>query len=150
MNRKGLSESFNKAAQTLEESTDSARKMLESLQQDGKLLIAPRKEPIMIDFHTMNLHYYVLSILRKDGTVSYLQKGAYSAFSIKYGSFKTAIQFETIEEIKEIISSHPEFTKRIVYSNGSSAPPSVIWDGLDICKDTPRRKRMVCDTEGAS
>ena len=44
MNRTELSESFNKAAQTLEESTDSARKMLESLQQDGKLLIAPRKE----------------------------------------------------------------------------------------------------------
>ena len=44
MNRTDLSESFNKAAQTLEESTDSARKMLESLQQDGKLLIAPRKE----------------------------------------------------------------------------------------------------------
>lgn len=43
MNRADLSESFNKAAQTLEESTDSARKMLESLQQDGKLLIAPRK-----------------------------------------------------------------------------------------------------------
>lgn len=46
MNRTDLSESFNKAAQTLEESTDSARKMLESLQQDGKLLIAPRKEPM--------------------------------------------------------------------------------------------------------
>ncbi len=44
MNRTDLSHSFYKAAQTLEESTDSARKMLESLQQDGKLLIAPRKE----------------------------------------------------------------------------------------------------------
>lgn len=43
MNRTALSESFNKAAQTLEESTDSARKMLESLQQNGKLLTAPRR-----------------------------------------------------------------------------------------------------------
>lgn len=43
MNRTDLSQSFNKAAQTLEESTDSARKMLESLQQDGRLLTAPKK-----------------------------------------------------------------------------------------------------------
>lgn len=88
----------------------------------------------------MNLQYYVLSIVRKDGTVSYLQKGEYSYFSIDYGSFKTAIQFESIEEIKEMISNHPEFTKRIVYSDGSSAPPSIIWSGLGICKDTPDGK----------
>lgn len=43
MNRTELSKSFNKVAQTLEESTDGARKMLESLQQDGKLLTAPRR-----------------------------------------------------------------------------------------------------------
>ena len=46
MNRSELSESFNKAAESLEEATDSARKMLDSLKQDDKLLLAPRKEPM--------------------------------------------------------------------------------------------------------
>ena len=77
--------------------------------------------------------YYVLSIVQEDGTTYYLEKGESSYYSIGYGSFSKAVKFNSQEEILELIKTHPEFTKRHVYSDGTSFPPSIIWTGLGIC-----------------
>ena len=77
--------------------------------------------------------YYVLGIVQEDGTTYYLEKGEYSYYSIGYGSFSKAVKFNSQEEILELIKTHPEFTERHVYSDGTSFPPSIIWTGLGIC-----------------
>lgn len=104
MNRKGLSESFNKAAQTLEESTDSARKMLESLQQDGKLLIAPRKESMKVFVNTSFRGHYPVGT-----SAVVIAKNAQEAaemLTVEVSAIRTqTIKAEDMIEVKSRIAS---------------------------------------------
>lgn len=86
---------------------------------------------------------YILQIVAEDGNVKVLTKGAYTRyeFSAVYDKpesfdqtlFEATVYFDTPEEIKELIKTHPEFNNRNVYSDGSSSPPPLIWGGLGIC-----------------
>ena len=94
----------------------------------------------MTSVPTAHPTYYVLSIVREDGTTYYLEKGEYSYYSIGYGNFSGAVKFNSKEEILQWIETHPQFTKRHVYSDGTSSPPSIIWTGLGLCNDKPSAK----------
>lgn len=89
---------------------------------------------------TAHASYFVLSIVQEDGTTYYLEKGEHSYYSIGYGSFSKAVKFNSEDEILNLIQTHPEFTKRNVYSDGTSSPPSILWTGLGICNDKPSAK----------
>jgi hypothetical protein len=59
-----------------------------------------------------------------------------SAYSLTY-RVQSALWFATEEEVDAVLQ-HDEFTKRVVFSDGSSAPPSQIWSGLGVCNVRPR------------
>lgn len=80
---------------------------------------------------------YVLAIVSEHGRESYLGKAEWSDYSLNYNHIRDAIQFDSPEEIKKIIATHPEFNKRTEWDD-YSGPPHLQWDGLGICYDLPK------------
>lgn len=82
--------------------------------------------------------YYVIQIVAENGTVKYVCKGEYSYFSLT-SSMQSAKRFNSMSEVEEAMAT-PDFTKRNVYSDKSSGPPSIIWAGLGICNSRKKSK----------
>ncbi len=84
---------------------------------------------------------YVISIVSPIRTVYVGGSTEGSYFSIVPGFFQ-AKSFKTKEEAMAVLE-HPEFTKPATFTDGSTAPPSLIWSGLDIYFATPEAKGFV-------
>jgi hypothetical protein len=83
---------------------------------------------------------FVIAIT-SNGTTVYVGKGEYSRFSCVSGLFQ-AKPFDTKDEALQALTD-PEFTKRHEYTDGSSAPPSVIWGALGICNNRKEAEGVI-------
>lgn len=84
---------------------------------------------------------YVISIVGPTKTVYVGGSTEGSYFSIVSGFFQ-AKPFKTKAEAMAVLD-HPEFTKSATFTDGSTAPPALIWSGLGICFATPEAKGFV-------
>lgn len=80
--------------------------------------------------------YFIIQIVAEDGNIQYVSKGEYSEFSLTFNE-QYAQRFANIELIEQAMKSS-DFTKRNIYTDGSSSPPSIIWSGLGICNARKR------------
>lgn len=83
---------------------------------------------------------FVIAIT-SDGHTVYVGKGEYARFTCNAELFN-AIPFGTKDEALAALGD-PEFTKRNEYTDGSSAPPSVIWDALKINNSKKEAKGII-------
>ena len=84
--------------------------------------------------------YYVIQIIAEDGYISHVTKGEFSEFDVS--SDRDAKRFNSISEAESALQSR-DFTKRNIYSDGSSSPPRAIWSALGINYQRPESSGII-------
>ena len=74
---------------------------------------------------------FIIEVQNQDFESQYVCRGEYTEFELS-PSFQRAKMFDTLEQAKTALQSN-DFTKRNVFTDGSSSPPHILWSGLGIC-----------------
>jgi hypothetical protein len=78
------------------------------------------------------MKYFVIEIQDQENKRQYVGGSTEGSYYSLTSSIKNALWFDTEEQAQEVLQ-HKEFTQRVVFSGGSSAPPPLLWSGLGIC-----------------
>lgn len=101
------------------------------------------KAAALVLANKLNSAYFIIAVIDQEGEIKYVTRGDYSDFGIHGSRISDAKPFETQEQALEVIRNHPEFNRRNVYLDNSSAPPSIIWSGLGICNERPQARGVI-------
>lgn len=80
--------------------------------------------------------FYIEIFDSNSGKSKYICRGEWSKYDLT-GNRQSAMLFDSIEEIQTEIKSADDFIKRVEFADGTSAPPSLIWSGLNINYENP-------------
>lgn len=75
---------------------------------------------------------FIIEIQNQDFQSQYVCRGEYTEFELS-PNFHNAKFFGSVDQAKAAFQSN-DFTKRNEFTDGSSAPPRILWSGLGICR----------------